>query len=88
MNVAFANLATTLQSDFLTKWQQYEQQALDLRPTWPETLQAEALEEMIRFIQQERSATEKRIDNLNAPSPVEANAVISPQRAAFRYSDT
>ena len=78
MNASIATLIKTLESEVLPKWKEHEQQAVDLRPVWPKTLKPEALEALITFIQQHRTATEKRIKQLNTAVPAEANAAAAP----------
>ena len=79
IRAAISGLVKTLESDILPQWKGHEEQAVGLRPVWPKTLKPEALEALINFIQQHRSATEKRIKQLNTPPPVEANATAAPQ---------
>ena len=75
MGVAFAELAATLQNDFLPKWREYEKEGAALRASWPATLETKRLDNLLKFIKEKRAQTEQRVKTLNKPPAQEANAL-------------
>ena len=78
ISTEFSKLAQVLRDNILSKWKEYERQAETLRTIWP-SLETKRLDELINFIKERRSETEKRINTLGEPPPKEANALSSPQ---------
>lgn len=69
-----AKLTAGLREDILPKWQEYEKKADTIRTIWPSTFEIKPLDELIKFIKQQRSATEERVNALTTP-PLEATTL-------------
>ena len=86
MTAALSGFLKTLEADVLPKWDNYYQRATDLRPGWPKTLPSQALDDMIKFIEERRSGAKHLIKELTTPTQADSDATACPEQRTDQAS--